>query len=142
MMLHHRADDLVSWLELPLQAVPVGDDVEGLRGGLGEDDLVRGLCSDESRDLFTRPFVLAGRFLSEFVDRPMDVRVVARVEIRRRLNDLLWLLRGRGAVEVNEAAVPNPPLQDWEIGLDCRDVQEYLGRLCHSIPSYHDGLPT
>src|SRR6267143_6790773 len=104
MMLHYRADDLVSLLELSLQAVPVRDDVERLRRGLREYDLVRRLCADERRDLFARPFVFAGRFLAEFVDRPMDVRVVAREEIRRRVNDLLGLLRGRGAVEVHEAA--------------------------------------
>ncbi len=110
MVLHDRADDLVPRLELPLQAVSVGHDVEGLCRGFREHDFVRRLGSDEGRDLFARPFVLAGGLLSQFINGPMDVRVVSRVEIRRRVDDLLWLLRGRGAVEVDEPAVMDLPL--------------------------------
>src|SRR5438876_1050711 len=82
----------------------------GFRSRFGEHDLVRGLGSDERRDPFARPFVLAGGLFSQFINGPMHVRVVARVEIRRRVDDLLGLLRGRGAVEVDEPAVMDLPL--------------------------------
>src|SRR5437764_1200902 len=54
-VLHDRAEDFVSLLELPLQSVSVRDQVEGFRGGFREHDLVGGLRPDERGDLLPRP---------------------------------------------------------------------------------------
>ena len=141
-VLHDGADDLVTFLNLPLDAVAVGHEVDRFRRGLGEGNLARRFRLDERGDLLARAFVLAGGLLSELVDRPMDVRVVARIEVRRRVDDLLRLLGCRRAVEVDESLVPDRTLQDREVRLDGRHVQQDLRGFCHAVPPCHDRLNT
>src|SRR5439155_1196254 len=92
--------------------------------------------------LFASAFVLAGGLFPQLVDRPMDVRVVARIEVRRRVDDLLRLLGCRSAVQVDESLVPDRALQDREVRLDGRHVQQDLRGFRHVVPPCHDRLNT
>src|SRR6266571_1124649 len=141
-MLHDGPDDLVPFLNLPLEAVAVRHDVNRFRRGLRERDLHRRLRLDEGGDLLARAFVLSRRFFPELVDRAVDVRVVPRVEIRRGVDDLLRFLGSGGAVEIDESFVPNRPLKDREVRLDGGHVQQDLRGLRHAVLPCHDRLNT
>ena len=141
-VLHHGPDDLVPFLDLALEAVAVCDDVDRFRRGLRECDLHRRFRLDEGGDLLAGALVLSRGLFPELVDRAVDVRVVPRVEIRRGIDDLLRLLRSGRAVEIDEALVPDGPLEDRKVRLDGRHVQQDLCGLRHAVPPCHDRLNT
>jgi hypothetical protein len=69
-------------------------------------------------------FLVKMTSVAEFVGGPVDVGVVPLVELGQRVDDLAWLLRGVGAVQVDERLpAANSPVQDREVLADARDVE-------------------
>jgi hypothetical protein len=81
-------------------------------GGLGR--------VDEARDLGARGFERFRGAFGEFVDAPMDVRVVVRVVVHERVDHGLRLLRGGGRVEIGEALAARRGLREQrKIAREC-----------------------
>ena len=125
-VLHHGRDDLVARLQLPLDPPSVGDGIDALRRGLRERDLVRRAGVDELRDLFPGALIFACRFFPQFVDRPMDVRVVPAEEVGHGVDDGLGLLGRGGAVEVHEGFSTDRTGENREVFPDPFHVHEEL----------------
>ena len=98
-------------------------EVQRLGRVLGEDDLLGAIRADELGELGPRTFERLGRLGAEQVHRPGHVRVVVEVMIFDRLDDDPRLLRGVGAVQVDQRPLPGGPFQDREVGPDVLDVE-------------------
>jgi hypothetical protein len=135
-VLHLRDDDLVAGADPePLGlgargggvAQGVRDEVDALGDVLGEHHLGLVRSADEAGDLQPRALVRLGRLLAELVRRPVDVGVVPGVELLDRVDHLQRLLRGVGAVEVDQrTAVADAARQDREVLADLSDVDAHV----------------
>ena len=96
----------------------VGAQVERLGGVLGEDDLLRARRADELRQRGPRLLERLGRLGAEQVHGPGDVGVVVQVVVLDRLDHHPRLLRGVGAVQVDQRPVAGRALQDREVRAD------------------------
>src|SRR5713226_3310620 len=106
-------------------APAVGHQVDGLRGVADEDDALATGGANERLDLIAGLFVLLGRFLGNGVDAAMDVSVVGAVVVVQRIDDRQRLLRGSGAVEVDQRLAVYLPLEDGEVGANLSDVHAF-----------------
>ena len=95
----------------------VGDEVDRLGDVLGEDR-ARRLGAGERRDAAARGVVGGVCLLRERVHAAVDVGVVQPQMVGERLDHGLWLLRGRGRVQVHQLASAEAPLEDGEVALD------------------------
>ena len=120
-VLHLREQDGVPLPEVGT-APGVGDEVDGLGGVLGEDDLARRRGIEESAHRFARALEAGRGLLGDLVDGPVDVGVARLHEVVHGLDDGPRLLRAVGRVEVDESVVVGDPVEDREVLLDRRYV--------------------
>ena len=104
-VLHLGGDDHVALADLQRTARPrqrVGHQVERLGGVLGEDHLVATGRVDERRHPVAALLERLGRLRTQRVHGARDVGVVPLQVVDHRVDDHLRLLRGVGAVEVDQ----------------------------------------
>ena len=83
MMLHDREDDLVAGFDA-LAPESIGDEVDGLGGVAGEDDLFLAARIEERRHFLARAFVGLGRLIGEIMQPAMHVGVLRGVDLVER----------------------------------------------------------
>ncbi len=106
-----------------LAAVAPGHEVHRLGGAAQEHDLAALRRAQEALHLRAGALVGGGRQHREVVDAAVDVRVGALVDEALGVDDRLRLLRGGGAVEVDEGLPVNGLPQDGELPPDGVDVE-------------------
>jgi DNA transposition AAA+ family ATPase len=109
-VLHLRDDDAVARADV--RAAPrVRDEVDRL-GGVAREDRLGGAPVHEARDALARALEQLRRLDRERVDAAVDGAAVRLVVVVHRVDDGARGLRGRRAVEVDEALA----LEDRELG--------------------------
>src|SRR5207245_7496802 len=98
-----------------------------------EDDLVGCRSADVFRDVLPGNFVSFRRARAQLMQAAMHVGVVVLVVIPQRIQHRLWLLRCRGAVEVDQGMAVGPLAQDREILADSLPIYSAAGYLVHSL---------
>ena len=114
-------DDLVA-LPDPHAAEGLRDEVDPLRRGAREDDLLDRRRVDEAADRLARMLVGLGRGIGEEVQAAVDVGVFVRIGVRHARRDRLRLLRRGAVVEIDERLAVDRARQDGEIRADRLDV--------------------
>jgi hypothetical protein len=97
-------------------------EVDGLRGLAHEDDLATGGGVEMALDAIARALVCLRGALAEKVHASVDVRVVASVVGRQRVDHRLGLLAGRGVVQVDQGLAVDLLMQCREVLADALDV--------------------
>ena len=106
----------------------VGHEVERLGGVLGEDHLVARGRVQEPRDLVAGVLERRRRLRAELVHRARHVGVVPLEVVDHRVDDHLRLLRGVGAVEVDQRQVTaESSLEDREVLADDFELRQQPG---------------
>jgi len=100
-MLGHGDDDFIALMQ-KIHAVAVGNEVQALRRVLGEHDLVV-LCVKELRYGVTGSLVGVGGAHGQLVNAAVGVRVLFRIVIDHRVQDLHGVLGRGGAVQIDKA---------------------------------------
>lgn len=114
-VLHLRDHDPVARAEPVCVAQPVRDEVDALRGVLGEHDLVL-VGTDEVRDRAPRALVRLRRLAGQLVGAAVHGGVVPEVEVPFGVQDLERFLRGGPGVEVDEPGTAvHRPSEDREV---------------------------
>ena len=93
-----RDDDLVAAADV-LPAEGIGDQVNAFRGAPHEDDFIGRGGAKEMGDLGARGLVRIAGARRQCVRRPMDVRILVRIEIRHAVDHRLRLVRGGRIIE-------------------------------------------
>jgi hypothetical protein len=114
-VLHVRDDHLVPFPEEG-PAVGGGDQVDGLGGAPGEDDLVVAAGVDEAGDLLAPGLEAVGGPLAQVVQAPVDVGVIGLVGLAHGVDDLARFLGTGRVVEVDQRPPVDRLLQDREVG--------------------------
>ncbi len=141
-VLHLGDHDLVILADATGVAQHPGHQVERFGGVLGEHDFFTARSTDERGDLRTGVLEGLTGLSAELVHRASDIGVVIAVVIVDRVDDARRLLRGVGAVEVDQRfVVGKTARQDREVFPDpghveqCRFVGKHPG-LSHSVSSW------
>ena len=121
-VLHLGQQDAVAPVDVG-PAPAVADQVDGLGDVAGEHDLPHAPGVDEAGHLLPGRLVGGGRLLGDLVDASVDVRVVAPVVVVQRRDHRLRLLRGVGAVQVDERMAVDLTLKDGELAADRAHVE-------------------
>ena len=121
-VLHHRGQDAVARLQLR-QHMAVGDQVGGLGGAGGEDDLIARTGMDEPRQLVARAFVSRRGLLAQLMHRARHVGVVLAIVRVHRRDHRLRLLAGVGTVEIDQRLAVYRARQQREVRADALDVE-------------------
>ena len=121
-VLHGGDDDLVALFDV-LAAPGTGDQVDAFGGAADEDQLVGGRGIQEMPGLDARLFVGRGGALAQFVHAAMDVGAIHLVEMADGVDHHGGLLRGGGAIQVDQRLAVNRLLEDREILADFFDVE-------------------
>src|SRR5208283_1659878 len=100
-MFHGGKEDLVTRAD-ELLAVSLRHEVDGLGGAADEDNLACVCRPEELSDFLPPALVELSRSGSQRVRGPVDIRVIAGIELRSRVNHRLWLVCRGGIVEPNE----------------------------------------
>ena len=95
-------------------------------------DLLGASSADERRHLRPGTLERLGRLGAEQVHGAGDVGVVVQVVVLHRLDDDARLLRGVGAVQVDQRPVTDRAFEDREVGADVLDVVRDLRRRCRA----------
>ena len=132
-MLHDREHDLVARLDA-LAAERVGDEVDGLGGIAGEDDLFLAPGIEEGRHFLARALVSLGCLVGEIMQAAMHVGVLRGVGLLQAVEHRLRLLRRSGVVEINERLAVNLRGEDREIRADAVDVVGAVGHRWMHVP--------
>ena len=127
MVLQGADDDFIARLEVLLQAV--SQQVEGLGGAAGEDQLLRIRGIQPARGLFSRGFESAGGAFTRQVLGAMHVGGAAGVIAKQGIEHGLGFLCGGGAVEVGLALGLK--------GQDAREVSAPGGDQWHGVFSVY-----
>jgi hypothetical protein len=126
-VLHHRDHDRITVADLRA-SVTVGHEIDGLGRAAHEHDLPRLGRVEEPGDRGACGLVGLRRPLAEPVNGAMNVGILLGVETRQAIDDHLRLLRGRGAVEIDERPAVNGLRQDRKILADRRHVERHTPR--------------
>ena len=110
-VLHFRQNDGVAFLEV-CTAPRMSDEVDGLGGSAGDDDLVR---IEALLEFAAAGLVPLGGFTCEGVNRTVDIGVGLRVVMVHRIEHDLRLLRGGSVVEVHERVAVDLSLQNGKL---------------------------
>ena len=97
----------------------VGDQVDGLGGVAGEDDLFRARRVEEGADFLARALVGFGRGVGEVVQAAMHIGVFGRVGVLEAVEHRLRLLRRGGVVEIDERLAVDRHGEDRENPRGC-----------------------
>ena len=126
MVLHDREHDLVAGLDA-LAPERVGDQVDGLGGVAGEDDLFRARRVEEGADFLARALVGFGRGVGEVMQAAVHIGVFGGVGMLEAVEHRLRLLRRGGVVEIDERLAVNRHGEDRKILADAADVIGAVG---------------
>ena len=96
----YRQDNLITDVDV-VEAVTIGDEVEGLSGILREDDLSILVRVDEFSNLCPRALVDVRCLDTKLIGTPVRVGIAAAVVAADSSDDRIGLLRGGAVVEVN-----------------------------------------
>ncbi len=113
MVLSHRDDDFIALMQ-KVHAVAVGDEVQALGGVLGKDDLVI-LGVKELGYGVASTLVGVGGTHGQLVHAAVGVRVLFRIVIDHRVQDLHGVLGRGGAVQIDKAIAVFVGRQDRKI---------------------------
>ncbi|QTK78267.1 hypothetical protein AT6N2_C0356 [Agrobacterium tumefaciens] len=126
-VLHDRDDDLVALADLG-HAVAIGNRIDRLGRGFGEDDLVHRTGVQEPAHFFARRFIGVGCGIGEEMQAAMHVCVLICISMRNGVDHHLRLLSGRAVVEIDQRLAIDLARQDREILAHGFDV--IRGRHC------------
>src|SRR5207245_2349828 len=115
-------------------APAVSHQVDRLGRVTGEDHFFGRGGVDEGRHALPGRLIGCGRLLTDGVDAAVRIRVVAPVVVVHGVDDHGGLLRGRGAIQVDERLAVHAPPQDGEVGARSLRVQR--------TGLYHAGWPS
>ena len=104
-MFEARDQDFIAWLDAWARKRG-GHKVDGLRGAAHEDDFLRRPGVDEATHAFTSSLEGIRGSLAQRMDTAMDIRMVAFVVVRHRVDDDLRMLAGRCVVRAGVALTP------------------------------------
>src|SRR6202165_5605926 len=119
MVLHLGQQDPIATTDIH-PAPGVAHQVDGLGGVAGEDDLLDGGGVDEGGHPLTCRLVGGRRLLADGVDAAMRVGVVAAVVVVHDVDHGRRLLRGGGAVEVDQRLAVDSAAENREVGSHVR----------------------
>ncbi|MCY1238885.1 hypothetical protein D9M72_516440 [compost metagenome] len=105
-VLHDRQHDLVTLAELR-HAVAIGDRVDRLGGGLGEDDVVGRRGVQEAAHLIARRLIGFRRGIRQEMQAAMDVGIFVGIGMGHRVDHDLWFLRRCAVVEIDKRLAIN-----------------------------------
>src|SRR5262249_41309229 len=110
-------------------AVTLRDEVDAFGRAARVNDLMRLGRVDEPLNPDARVFVFARRQLAQIMHAAMDVGVLRGVVVIDRVDHGLRLLRGRGAVQIDQRASVYLLSEDRKIFADLVDVESICQRL-------------
>ena len=122
MMLHDRQDDLVV-LAYMVEPEGRGDEIDRLRRGTREHDLVCRRRIEETPHAFARAFESFRRGIGEIMQPAMHVGIFVFVGVAHTIEHLTRLLRRGCIVEIDERLAVRLLVQDREILAKPRDVE-------------------
>ena len=105
----------------------VGDQVDGLSGVAGEDDLFRARRVEEGADFLARALVGFGRGVGEVVQAAVHIGVFGGIGVLEAVEHRLRLLRRGRVVEIDERLAVNRHGEDGKILADAVDVIGAVG---------------
>ncbi|KIT73623.1 hypothetical protein QP62_00175, partial [Staphylococcus aureus] len=122
MVLDRRDDDLVARPDIG-SAVGGGDEGDRLRRSSQEDDVVLRRRVQEAAHGFAAALEQVGGTRRERVRGPVDVRVVAAVELARRVDDALRLVGRRRVVEPDQRVAVHALVERREVAAHALHVE-------------------
>ena len=126
MMLERRQDNLVALLQAD-GGENAGDEIDSLGRAADEDNVAGGPGSDESLDLAAGALIGFCRPGGEGVGTAVNVRVVAFIEPRDRVDHRLRFLRRRRVVEPGERPPIDRLVQNREVTSNEAHIQRPAG---------------
>ncbi len=107
-MFHFADQDLIARLELGT-APTVGDEIDGLRGAPGEDDLLASAGLQKVTHLVACGLEGIRGFLAQRMDAAVNIGIQRFVIVALRLDHRARFLAGRRVVQIDQRA----PVQAW-----------------------------
>jgi len=98
MMFHHRGKHFVARLQIRV-APTACHQIDRCRGALREDALASVLGTNQSAHFFAGLFIKLGAALAQRVDAPMDIGIVAFIDVADRIDHLPRPLRAGRVVQ-------------------------------------------
>ena len=131
-VLHDREHDLVPGFDA-LASERVGDEIDGLGGVAGKDDLFLAGGIEEGGDFVARILVGLGRLVGEIMQAAMHIGILRGVNLVQTIEHGARLLRRGGVVEIDKRLAVNLHRQDRKIRPDAVYVIGAVGdRFVHA----------
>ena len=121
-MLEGRDENFIAGAEARA-GIRLRDEIDALRGAANEDDLAGRARIDKAAHPLPRALVRLGGRLTQRVHATMHIRVTVGLVVLDGTQDRQRALSGGAAVEVDEWAAVDGPLQDREIPADALGVE-------------------
>ena len=125
MMFHHRQQNLVAGAD-EFRPKTVGDKVDALGYPVCQDDLVRFRGVDKVLNLDPCTIEFTRRHFAQVVDATVYIRVLLGVEAAHGVDDHLWTLGSRRAVQVDQRAALDHQGKNWKVVSNPLDVKNVM----------------